>query len=82
LGRLSWAARLYVATVVAVAVVLIARGPLTFSLNSWRDIAVLGLLLVISESTATRLSPGNLSWSANLTATEQENFKKEIKEVK
>ena len=69
MGRLSWAARLYVATVVAVAVVLIARGPLTFSLNSWRDIAVLGLLLVISESTATRLSPGNLSWSANLTAT-------------
>jgi hypothetical protein len=69
LGRVSWAARLYIATVVAVAAVLIARGPLAFSLNSWRDIAVLGLLLVISESTATRLSPGNLSWSANTTAT-------------
>ncbi len=69
MARLSWAARLYIATVVAAAVVLIARGPFSFSANSWRDIAVLGLLLVISESTATRLSPGNLSWSANTTAT-------------
>ena len=69
MARLSWAARLYIVTVVVVAVVLIARGPFTFSANSWRDIAVLGLLLVISESTATRLSPGNLSWSANTTAT-------------
>jgi HD domain len=69
LGRLTWAARLYIATVVAVAVVVIVRGPFAFSWISWRDIAVLGLLLVISESTATRLSPGNLSWSANTTAT-------------
>jgi len=69
LGRFSWAARLYIATVVAVAAVLIARGPFAFTGNSWRDIAVLGLLLVISESTATRLSSGNLSWSANTTAT-------------
>ncbi len=69
MARLSWAARLYIVTVVALAVVLIARGPFSFSANSWRDIAVLGLLLVISESTATRLAPGNLSWSANTTAT-------------
>ncbi len=65
----SWAARLYIVAVVAVAAVLIARGPFTFTGNSWRDIAVLGLLFVISESTATRLSAGNLSWSANTTAT-------------
>jgi hypothetical protein len=69
LGRLRWAARLYIATVLAVGVVLIVRGPFTYSWISWRDIAVLGLLLVISESTATRLSEGNLSWSANTTAT-------------
>ncbi len=69
MARLSWAVRLYIVTVLVVAVVLIARGPFTFSANSWRDIAVLGLLLVISESTATRLSPRNLSWSANTTAT-------------
>jgi hypothetical protein len=55
--------------VVAVAGVVIARGPFAFPWNSWRDIAILGLLLVVSESTATRLSPGNLSWSANTTAT-------------
>jgi hypothetical protein len=69
LARLSWAARLYVAVVVAAAVVLVARGPFAFSWSSWRDIAVLGLLLVISESTATRLTPGNVFWSANTTAT-------------
>src|SRR5581483_7184619 len=33
------------------------------------DVLVLGLLLFISESTATRLRSGNLSWSANTTAT-------------
>ena len=69
MAKLSWAARLYVAVVVAVAVALVARGPLTFSPNSWRDIAVLGLLLVISESTATRLTAGDVFWSANTTAT-------------
>jgi hypothetical protein len=66
---LPWAARLYIAMVVAAATVLIARGPFLFTWYSWRDIAVLGLLFVISESTATRLSPGDLSWSANTTAT-------------
>ena len=69
MGRLPWAARLYVAVVVAVAAVLLARGTFTFSADSWRDIAVLGLLFAIAESTATRLSPGNLSWSANTAAT-------------
>jgi hypothetical protein len=69
LARLSWAARLYIAAVVAAAAVVIAWGPFAFPWNSWRDIAILGLLLVLSESTATRLSPGDLSWSANTTAT-------------
>jgi HD domain len=69
LSKHSWATRLFVAIVVIVAAAMIARGPLAFPWNSWRDIAVLGLLLVISESTATRLSSGNLSWSANTTAT-------------
>jgi HD domain len=68
LGRLSWAAWLYIAAVAAVAAVLIAFGPLPSSGVFWRDVAVLGLLLLISESTATRLQPGNLSWSANSSA--------------
>jgi len=69
LARLSWAARFYIAAVVAAAAAVVAWGPFTFPGNSWRDIAILGLLLVVSESTATRLSPGDLSWSANTTAT-------------
>jgi hypothetical protein len=68
LGRLPWAARLYVAAVVVVAAVLVARGSFTFSASSWRDIAVLGLLFALYDSTAIRLT-GNLSWSANTSAT-------------
>jgi HD domain len=68
LGRLPWAARLYVAAVVVVAAVLVARGSFTFSASSWRDIAVLGLLFALYDSTAIRLA-GNLSWSANTSAT-------------
>jgi hypothetical protein len=69
LGKLSWAARLFVVAPTIAAVAVIARGPVSFPWTSWRDIAVLGLLLVISESTATRLTSGDLSWSANTTAT-------------
>jgi hypothetical protein len=69
LARLSWAARLYIATVVAVAAVLIAFGPLPSSVVYWRYVAILGLLLVICESTATLLQPGKIAWSANTTAT-------------
>jgi HD superfamily phosphohydrolase YqeK len=67
LGKLPLAARLYIGVVIAIAVLLVARGP--FSGIQWLDVVVLGLLLVVSESTATRLGPGDLSWSANTTAT-------------
>ncbi|MDQ2813326.1 MAG: HD-GYP domain-containing protein [Actinomycetota bacterium] len=69
MGKLSPAARFFIAVLAVAAVAIVARGPLSFSGTSWRDIAVLGLLLVISESTATRLTSGDLSWSANTTAT-------------
>jgi HD domain len=69
LGRLSWAVWLYIATVMAVAAVLVAIGPLPSNGVFWREVVILGLLLVICESTATRLQPGNLAWSANSTAT-------------
>jgi hypothetical protein len=55
--------------VLTAAVVVIAIGPLPATGLFWRDVAILGLLLVICESTATRLQPGNLAWSANSTAT-------------
>jgi len=65
---LSWAARLYIGTVVAVAAVLIIRGPFG-DIAWWREVAVLGLLLVVFESTATPLRPGQLAWSPNSSAT-------------
>ena len=52
LARLSWPARLYIGTVVAVAGVLIIRGPFG-GIAWWREVAVLGLLLVVFESTAS-----------------------------
>jgi HD domain len=68
LARLSWAARLYIGTVVTVAGVLIIRGPFGGA-AWWREVAVLGLLLVVFESTATPLRPGQLAWSPNSSAT-------------
>jgi len=67
-ARLSWAARLYIGTVVTVAGVLIIRGPFG-GVAWWREVAVLGLLLVVFESTATPLRPGQLAWSPNSSAT-------------
>jgi hypothetical protein len=68
LARLTWAARLYIGVVVAVAAVLIVRGPFG-DFAWWREVAVLGLLLVVFESTATLLRPGELAWSPNSSAT-------------
>jgi len=53
LGKLSWVARSYICTVVLVAVVLVARGPLGGI--SWPDVAVLGAIVAIFESMATVL---------------------------
>jgi HD domain len=68
LARLSWAARLYIGAVVFIAAVVIIRGPFG-DLRWWRDVAVLGLLLVVFESTATLLRPRQLAWSPNSSAT-------------
>jgi HD domain len=68
LARLSWAARLYIATVVIGAAVVLIRGPFG-DLTWWRGVAVLGLLLVIFESSATPLRPRQLAWSPNSAAT-------------
>jgi hypothetical protein len=68
LARLSWPARLYIAAVTIVAATAIALGPFG-DLAWWRDVAVLGLLLVIFESSATLLRPRQLAWSPNSSAT-------------
>ena len=68
MARLSWAARIYIGAVVTVAVVLIVRGPFG-NAAWWREVAVLGVLLVIFESTATLLRPKEMAWSPNSAAT-------------
>ncbi len=68
MARLSWAARIYIGAVVTVAVVLIVRGPFG-NAAWWREVVVLGVLLVIFESTATLLRPKEMAWSPNSAAT-------------
>jgi hypothetical protein len=66
-GRLWWGAWLYIGVVVAAAVVVVAVGPLTGI--QWDQVAVLGLLLIVCESTATLLKSRSLAWSANTTSS-------------
>ena len=66
MGKLSRAALLYIGVVAVAAAVLVARGPFT-GLN-WVYIVVLGILVIISESRATQLRPGQLAWSASSAA--------------
>jgi hypothetical protein len=68
LARLSWPARLYIGAIVAAAAALIIRGPFG-GVSWWRDVAVLGVLLVVFESTATLLRPKELAWSPSPIAT-------------
>jgi HD domain len=68
LARLSWAARLYVSAVVIAAAAVLIRGPFG-DIRWWRNVAVLGLLVVVFESTATLLRPRQLAWSPSSSAT-------------
>ena len=67
MGKLSRIAWLYVGAVIIAAVVVVARGP--FTGIRWDQVAVLGLLLIACESTATLLNSRSLAWSANSTAS-------------
>jgi hypothetical protein len=64
LSRIGW---LYIGAVIAAAVIVVASGPFT-GLN-WSQLAVLGVLLVACESSATRVSANGLAWSANTMAS-------------
>ncbi len=66
MGKLSRAALLYIGVVVVLAVVLVARGP--FMGLSWRYVVFLGILVIISESRATQLREGQLTWSSSSAA--------------
>jgi HD domain len=66
LGKLSRVALLYIGTVAVLAVVLVARGP--FTGVSWKYVVFLGFLVIVSESRATQLRQGQLSWSSSSAA--------------
>jgi hypothetical protein len=66
-GKLSRIALLYIGAVVVAAAAVVAIGP--FSGFDWRQVGVLGLLLVACESSATLLNSRGLTWSANSIAS-------------
>jgi hypothetical protein len=66
LGKLSRVALLYIGAVVASAVVLVARGP--FTGLHWQYVVFLGILVIVSESRATQLRKGQLTWSPSSAA--------------
>jgi len=66
LGKLSRVALLYISAVVVSAVVLVARGP--FTGLRWQYVVFLGILVIVSESRATQLRKGQLTWSPSSAA--------------
>jgi len=66
LGKLSWLAGTYIGAVVAAAVACIAFG--SYAGVDWSAVAILGLLLVACESTATLLRPRKVAWSPSSAA--------------
>jgi len=67
LGKLPRVAQVYIGVVVATAAVLVATGPFGGP-AWWQDVVVLGLLVILCQSTATFLSATDLTWSANSAA--------------
>jgi HD domain len=66
LGKLSRVALLYIGAVVVIAVALVARGP--FTGLGWQYVVFLGILVIVSESRATQLRKGQLTWSSSSAA--------------
>ena len=66
MAKLSRAALIYIGAVVVIAAVLVARGP--FTGLSWQYVVFLGILVIVSESRATQLRKGQLSWSSSSAA--------------
>ncbi len=66
MGKLSRVALLYIGAVAIAAVALVARGP--FTGLKWQYVIFLGILVIVSESRATQLRQGQLSWSSSSAA--------------
>ena len=67
MGRLSRAARLYIATVVAAAAVVLAVSP--YRGISWSRLSVLAVLFLVCESLPTAIMPRRVAWSPGYAAT-------------
>jgi hypothetical protein len=65
--RLRWGAWLYICVVITAAVAVIALGP--FAGIDWAQVATLGALVIVSESSATVLRSRSLAWSADSIAS-------------
>ena len=66
MGKLSRVALFYIGAVVVLAAALVARGP--FTGLHWQYVVFLGILVIISESRATQLRKGQLTWSSSSAA--------------
>ena len=66
MGKLSRVALIYIGAVAVAAVALVARGP--FTGLKWQYVVFLGILVIVSESRATQLRKGQLSWSSSSAA--------------
>ena len=66
MGKLSRVALIYIGAVVVSAVVLVAMGP--FTGLHWQYVVFLGILVIVSESRATQLRKGQLTWSPSSAA--------------
>jgi HD superfamily phosphohydrolase YqeK len=66
LGKLSRVALIYIGAVVVTAVVLVAMGP--FTGLKWEYVVFLGILVIVSESRATQLRKGQITWSSSSAA--------------
>ncbi len=66
MGKLSRVALLYISAVAVTAAVLVARGP--FAGLKWQYVVFLGILVIVTESRATQLRKGQLSWSSSSAA--------------
>ena len=62
MSSLRWSAWIYISAVATAAVVLVALGP--FAGIDWAQVAALGLLVIICESSVTVLRSRTLTWSA------------------
>ncbi|MBV8459137.1 MAG: hypothetical protein JO122_21290, partial [Acetobacteraceae bacterium] len=66
MDKLSRVAQIYIGAVVVAAAAGVASGP--FTGLRWQYVVILGILVIVSESRATQLRKGQLTWSPSSAA--------------